>query len=473
MMMSVATKPTMMTQRISRSRYQQLRRYRFAAHRSKMNRHAAKAAHDENNMLVPYDGGAAANTAIAQSPQMHYDAIIRIECHMPAELQFGEDIVLVGAVPALGSWQLKMGVPMTYEDGIWSANVALPCGSHVEFKPVVVTTAGREARWLSCANGDNFVISCRLGGRDGGAHSSLAHSEGNGVSVRVVDVACVPSSTNNAGGGGGSVGSSSSNNNTAMNPYAAPPPPPPGGGGGMPHPPMPAVAPLDPNKMFENGLPPNTSVEYTTVRITTSSESNDNNSGGNSSGDSFTSDDNEPFVDVDANDATNNFVAIDGSDVVDIDPAACLPPPIGPPPIYMKYELRATFEHAEEVLLVGSWDNWTSRLPMTKLDLLPAGRNDNDVVDIDEDDAEEEGITTTTTTTTATTGSLGGDVFFASFGMKAPSEPGELGMDSFELKFIVDGVWKTTDSLPVVTQDHDTNNVMNTREHAKECLYIF
>merc|ERR1719199_2070385 len=51
-----------MTQRISRSRYQQLRRYRFAAHRSKMNRHAAKAAHDENNMLVPYDGGAAANT---------------------------------------------------------------------------------------------------------------------------------------------------------------------------------------------------------------------------------------------------------------------------------------------------------------------------------------------------------------------------------------------------------------------------
>ena len=62
MMMSVATKPTMMTQRISRSRYQQLRRYRFAAHRSKMNRHAAKAAHDENNMLVPYDGGAAANT---------------------------------------------------------------------------------------------------------------------------------------------------------------------------------------------------------------------------------------------------------------------------------------------------------------------------------------------------------------------------------------------------------------------------
>ena len=79
--------------------------------------------------------------------------------------------------------------------------------------------------------------------------------------------------------------------------------------------------------------------------------------------------------------------------------------------------------------------------PMTKLDLLPAGRNDNDVVDIDEDDAEEEGITTTTTTT-ATTGSLGGDVFFASFGVKAPSEPGELGMDSFELKFIVDGVWK-------------------------------
>lgn len=56
----------------------------------------------------------------------------------PLQVNFGQEVKLVGSHEALGAWQLDKAVAATWSEGHqWSASVELPAGAQLEFKFVV------------------------------------------------------------------------------------------------------------------------------------------------------------------------------------------------------------------------------------------------------------------------------------------------------------------------------------------------
>lgn len=56
----------------------------------------------------------------------------------PLQVNFGQEVLLVGSVKALGDWDLATAVPLTWEEGHrWTASVEMPAGEEVQFKFVV------------------------------------------------------------------------------------------------------------------------------------------------------------------------------------------------------------------------------------------------------------------------------------------------------------------------------------------------
>lgn len=88
-----------------------------------------------------------------------------------AEVAYGEDMLLCGSAPALGSWKADAAATMTWEDGAWAAEVLLPCGVRVELK-VVVRSQGGILRWYGIGQSpeSNVVLETSLG--RGGARGS-------------------------------------------------------------------------------------------------------------------------------------------------------------------------------------------------------------------------------------------------------------------------------------------------------------
>lgn len=52
-----------------------------------------------------------------------------------SQVNFGQELVLVGSADALGGWELARAPHMTWNDGdVWTATIELPAGAHVEYK---------------------------------------------------------------------------------------------------------------------------------------------------------------------------------------------------------------------------------------------------------------------------------------------------------------------------------------------------
>lgn len=56
----------------------------------------------------------------------------------PAQVDFGQQVLLVGDAPQLGSWELGHAPHMSWSEGdTWTATVDLPEGAAVEYKFVL------------------------------------------------------------------------------------------------------------------------------------------------------------------------------------------------------------------------------------------------------------------------------------------------------------------------------------------------
>lgn len=51
------------------------------------------------------------------------------------QVNFGQELVLVGSTDSLGGWELARAPHMTWNEGdLWTATIELPAGTHVEYK---------------------------------------------------------------------------------------------------------------------------------------------------------------------------------------------------------------------------------------------------------------------------------------------------------------------------------------------------
>ncbi|BBH71640.1 hypothetical protein ACTI_83250 [Actinoplanes sp. OR16] len=63
---------------------------------------------------------------------------------------FGQNVYVVGSIPALGSWNPANAVPLTTTSSTfpnWTGGVALPANTYTEFQYIVKNADGTVARW--------------------------------------------------------------------------------------------------------------------------------------------------------------------------------------------------------------------------------------------------------------------------------------------------------------------------------------
>ena len=121
--------------------------------------------------------------------------IMRVRFTLQQELPFGQTLKLVGSHPLLGSWDESKAPMMVWTEGHkWQADVALPCGTAVEFKAVKVLGPDGATEW---ENGPNHVL--LLPAASAGA-STMAVKVQWGAGTSIVEE--VAGSANSAPGGG-------------------------------------------------------------------------------------------------------------------------------------------------------------------------------------------------------------------------------------------------------------------------------
>ena len=84
---------------------------------------------------------------------------VKVRFCLGYRVNYGENIVVVGGHPDLGSWILADAVPLSWSDGdMWHATIDLPAGSVFEYKYVVVGNGGHAIAWQQ---GNNSVLALR------------------------------------------------------------------------------------------------------------------------------------------------------------------------------------------------------------------------------------------------------------------------------------------------------------------------
>lgn len=101
--------------------------------------------------------------------------VVGVRLTAKAKLNFGEDLLICGAAPQLGSWDATNAVTMEWAEGDhWSTEVSLPGGVLIEFKLIVRGQSG--LRWLGRSKrNENVVLEtslCRKGGKASFLHNS-------------------------------------------------------------------------------------------------------------------------------------------------------------------------------------------------------------------------------------------------------------------------------------------------------------
>jgi hypothetical protein len=81
-----------------------------------------------------------------------FHAFLQVEVCVQLCTQPGEDVVLVGSHPALGSWSVNKAVALTWTDGhFWRGSIELPLAANVGAIEYKVSTPG--------------ILMCMFGGR--------------------------------------------------------------------------------------------------------------------------------------------------------------------------------------------------------------------------------------------------------------------------------------------------------------------
>ncbi|KAJ1411321.1 Immunoglobulin-like fold [Sesbania bispinosa] len=70
-----------------------------------------------------------------QSEQTNESKFVRVAFQLQKSCNFGEQFLIVGDDPVLGSWDPSDALPMTWSDGhIWTAELDMPAGKSIQFK---------------------------------------------------------------------------------------------------------------------------------------------------------------------------------------------------------------------------------------------------------------------------------------------------------------------------------------------------
>jgi len=101
---------------------------------------------------------------------------VRIKAH--TKIGYGEDLLVCGSAPALGSWNLADAALMQCKGDLWTLTTELPCGVRVELK-LVQRPQGRQVVWYGTGPGGNgnLMLETSLG-RAGAMPSHFVNLEG-------------------------------------------------------------------------------------------------------------------------------------------------------------------------------------------------------------------------------------------------------------------------------------------------------
>jgi len=112
---------------------------------------------------------------------------VRLIAH--ADVAYGEDLLICGSAQPLGCWSVAEAAPMTWQEGgRWMGQVALPCGVLVELK-VVIKQQGGTLRWHGAGPGqeENVILETKLG-RGGGHGTRFVGDASLPFSLEVADI---------------------------------------------------------------------------------------------------------------------------------------------------------------------------------------------------------------------------------------------------------------------------------------------
>jgi len=104
------------------------------------------------------------------------------------DVAYGEEVLVCGSVASFGSWELSQAALMKWQDGAWTLLTPLPCGVRVELK-IVVRPQGGGVRWLGIGPGgtENVVLETSLG-RGGAGGSRFVAVDGLPFGLTVQDL---------------------------------------------------------------------------------------------------------------------------------------------------------------------------------------------------------------------------------------------------------------------------------------------
>lgn len=77
---------------------------------------------------------------------------VQLSIRLDYQVEFGEDVVILGSIKELGSW--KKNVPMNWTENGWVCDLEIKGGETVEYKFVIV----RKDKSLAWETGDNRVL---------------------------------------------------------------------------------------------------------------------------------------------------------------------------------------------------------------------------------------------------------------------------------------------------------------------------
>eukprot|EP00434_Breviolum_minutum_P019369 symbB.v1.2.017076.t1/scaffold1283.1/size126978/15 len=128
---------------------------------------------------------------------------VAVRIKAKTKIAYGEELLVCGSVPQLGSWKLSEAANMQCQGELWSLATRLPCGVRVELK-LVQRPQGGQVHWYGAGPGgtSNLVLETSIG-RIGAQGSRFLSLEGNLEICLSVSVARAPKRMSCANSKGG------------------------------------------------------------------------------------------------------------------------------------------------------------------------------------------------------------------------------------------------------------------------------
>ena len=113
---------------------------------------------------------------------------VAVRIKAKTKIAYGEELLVCGSVPQLGSWKLSEAANMQCQGELWSLATRLPCGVRVELK-LVQRPQGGQVHWYGAGPGgtSNLVLETSIG-RIGAQGSRFLSLEGFPWTLEVEDL---------------------------------------------------------------------------------------------------------------------------------------------------------------------------------------------------------------------------------------------------------------------------------------------